>query len=131
MTELGKVEDEIFKSRRQDELSNRERRKRQKVGGGGRYSWDAPTSGVLAPTPIGAKRRMNSATAQDVHDARRQRQPNVKWVEQCLQNQEAAVSLRAMLKSSSVGSKRRRSDDTDSDGVVSKRRRKGMLNLLM
>nr|CDS34421.2 5' 3' exoribonuclease 2 [Hymenolepis microstoma] len=130
MTELGKVEDEIFKSRRQDDLSGRERRKRQKVGG--RQSWNAPTSGVLAPSPIGGSgevRRMNSVSAADIHEARRQRQPNVKWVEQCLENQEAAVSLRAMLKSSVSGSKRKKSEgDSDSaEGPLPKKRRKGIL----
>ncbi|EUB59297.1 5'-3' exoribonuclease 2 [Echinococcus granulosus] len=100
MTELGKVEDEIFKSRREEELALRERRKRQKLGDGGRHYWDAPLSGILTPAPIGEKPRFGSVNAKEMHDARRHRQPNVKWVEQCLQNQEAAVSLRAMLKSS-------------------------------
>ncbi|VDL60793.1 unnamed protein product [Hymenolepis diminuta] len=131
MTELGKVEDEIFRSRRQDDLAGRERRKRQKLGS--RHSWNAPTSGVLAPSPIGGDgsetRRMNSVSAADIHEARRQRQPNVRWVEQCLENQEAAVSLRAMLKSSGTGSKRKRSEGNSdsSESPVPKKVRRGIL----
>ncbi len=129
MTELGKAEDEIFKSRRDDELNFRERRKRQNASGN-RRSWAAPTSGVLAPSRIGERPKPGSVTAQDVRDGRRQ--PNSNWVEQCLQNQEAAVSLRAMLKTSTeTGNKRRldgaQAEDEVSGPSASKQRKKGRL----
>lgn len=134
MTELGKVEDRIFKSRREEELALRERRKRQKLGDGGRHSWDAPSSGILAPAPIGEKPLFGSVNASEMHAARRHRQPSVKWVEQCLQNQEAAVSLRAMLKSSTSPTPSRKhkspfsNDREDGSGpTLSKRPRKGLL----
>uniref|UniRef100_A0A5K3FBU1 5'-3' exoribonuclease n=1 Tax=Mesocestoides corti TaxID=53468 RepID=A0A5K3FBU1_MESCO len=116
LTELGKVEDEIFKSRRSEELAFRERRKRHN-GVSGRQSFSSPSSGILAPTPIGNKPRPGdcSIAAKALRDERRQ--PNVNWVEQCLQNQEAAVSLRAMLKSSTnsnLGKRKLLTDDADS-----------------
>ncbi|VDM33595.1 unnamed protein product [Hydatigera taeniaeformis] len=136
MTELGKVEDAIFKSRREEELALRDRRKRQRLGDSGRHSWDAPSSGILAPAPIVEKPRFGSVNANEVHDARRHRQPNVKWVEQCLQNQEAAVSLRAMLKSSTSPTPSRKlktpptNEGEDEDGggpSLLKRQRRGLL----
>lgn len=134
MTELGRVEDDIFKSRRQDELSFRDRQKRQKFGRnswhGGRGSYTAPSSGLLAPTPVSRRGSggpaMAPVTARDVREAR---QPSVSWIQAGLENQEAAVALRCMLKSSTSGAgKRKQAEDTEDDSnIPTKKKRKGLL----
>ncbi|KAL7059071.1 hypothetical protein AAHC03_012899 [Spirometra sp. Aus1] len=133
LIELGKAEDEIFKSRRENELSFRDRKRRQNERGYGRggqrpqrASWTPPSGGLLAPVAVGNQggvaRRFSggpyrsddqhSVTAQDVRNCRRGNM-NVNMVERQLENMEAATLLKAMLKStdSGAGSKRKSSSD--------------------
>ncbi|VDL98541.1 unnamed protein product [Schistocephalus solidus] len=135
LTELGKVEDEIFKSRRESELSFRDRKRRQNGRGYGRpgsgerpqrASWTPPSSGLLAPVAIanqgGVARRnsggpyrsseQHSVSAQDVRNCRRGNM-NVNMVERQLENMEAATLLKAMLKSTDIGAGSKRKSSSD------------------
>ncbi|THD26641.1 5'-3' exoribonuclease 2 [Fasciola hepatica] len=129
MHELGKMEDEIFKSRRRSELNFR-RRNRDRNGSQGPHSspspqrmgqrpqWNAPVpqSGLLAPVPIGGRYgvahpqgryRGPSVTANEVHQARQfhNSSQNVDWVDRNLNNLEAATAMKAMLKPRRSGEK--------------------------
>ncbi|VDP82475.1 unnamed protein product [Echinostoma caproni] len=143
MQELGKMEDDIFKNRRQSELNFR-RRKRDHSGSRGPYSspspqrggqrpqWNnapAPQSGLLAPVPLGGRYgvahpqgryRGASVTADQVHQARQfhNSSHNVDWVDRNLNNLEAATAMKAMLKPRRSGEKsspKGPDDDTEVD----------------
>lgn len=126
MHELGKMEDDIFKNRRQSELNFR-RRNRERNGShsnpspqrmGQRPHWNAPVpqSGLLAPMPVGGpygvahpqgRYRGPSVTAAEVHQARQFHHScqNVDWVDRNLNNLEAATAMKAMLKPRRSGEK--------------------------
>ncbi|CAL8102973.1 unnamed protein product [Calicophoron daubneyi] len=141
MKDLGKMEDEIFKKRRQSELSFR-KRKRNNVGygtgpnpqrPGDRPQWNnqprAPASGLLQPVPLGGRYGVAhpqgryqgpSVSAEQMHQARQfhSKTPStVDWVDQNLNNLEAATAMRAMLhprRSGEKGDPRER-DEVDNE----------------
>lgn len=125
MVDLGRMEDEIFKNRRDSELKFRERRKRQnnyaqpqRPGRNPNFEMYAPAkSGFMEPLALSGRESVthprgrysgSNVTAAEVHNARRNSNENVKWVDQNLNNLEAATALRVLLKD-----RRRPSDSAD------------------
>ncbi|VEL17281.1 unnamed protein product [Protopolystoma xenopodis] len=99
MISLGHMEDEIFKKRRSDELFFR-KKKRENALSGAQRSWHKHTiepasSGFMKPIAASNK-PFGSVSASEVHQLRRHH--DVNWVEQNLNNLEAATAMKAMLK---------------------------------
>ncbi|KAF7256865.1 hypothetical protein EG68_05958 [Paragonimus skrjabini miyazakii] len=128
LIELGKMEDEIFKNRRQSELNFR-KRKRDNASRDARQNpqrpghaptWTAaPQSGLLQPVALDGRYgvahpqgryRSPSVSAAQMHQARQFRtnggsRTNVDWVDQNLNNLEAATAMKAMLRPRRSGEK--------------------------
>ncbi|GAA52094.1 5'-3' exoribonuclease 2 [Clonorchis sinensis] len=126
MVELGKMEDEIFKNRRQSELNFRKRKRDNQSRDsspspqrmGQRPSWNtAPRGGILEPVPLGGRYgvahpqgryRGPSVSAAEIHQARQYHSNgshNVDWVDRNLNNLEAATAMKAMLRPRRPGEK--------------------------
>ncbi|TGZ60609.1 hypothetical protein CRM22_008424 [Opisthorchis felineus] len=126
MVELGKMEDEIFKNRRQSELNFRKRKRDNQSRDsspspqrmGQRPSWNtAPRGGILEPVPLGGRYgvahpqgryRGPSVSAAAIHQARQYHSNgshNVDWVDRNLNNLEAATAMKAMLRPRHPGEK--------------------------
>ncbi|CAH8632390.1 unnamed protein product [Dicrocoelium dendriticum] len=126
LVELGKMEDEIFKSRRKSEVNFRKRKRssssREPSQSPQRMDrqaqWHAaPDSGILKPvalrSPYGVAHPQGrfqgaNVTAGQMHQARQFRMhspSNVDWVDRNLNNLEAATAMKAMLKPRRSGEK--------------------------
>lgn len=94
LAQLGRAEDEIFKKRQQDELSFRQRmrNKNRRFGGGGGSRPAFLPQGQFAPRPVG--REFNNPSITNAHQEILQGRRNQ------VQNTQAAIELRAMLRSS-------------------------------
>ncbi|XP_060564617.1 5'-3' exoribonuclease 2-like isoform X3 [Ruditapes philippinarum] len=122
MQELGEVEDEIFKKRRDDEMNFR-RRNKEKRRRNRRFD-DKPRyipGGMLAPQPLGRGRPGVGAPSGNVRqEAYQQRMQNFSTSssDRDLANLDAAQALKAMMNSDNNerGEKRKRENmDSDSD----------------
>lgn len=121
MQELGEVEDEIFKKRRDDELNFRERNKQKRRRN--RRLDDKPRyipGGMLTPQALGRGRPgLGSAPSNVRQEAYQQRMQNFSTsaTDRNLSNLDAAQALKAMMTSpeDSRGEKRKRGEVEDSD----------------
>lgn len=112
MSDLGEVEDEIFKKRRQTDLEFRRRDKEKKKRmrrNDGRPAW--MPGGQFAPQPLGRGRGNSnfspvSNVRQEARDMRNQNTPD-------RANADAASALRSMMKTDDRGQKRQAEDEDD------------------
>jgi len=119
MTAIGRMEDEIFRKRRQNDVNYRERQKSIKR----RQNNDRPAfipDGILAPTPLGG-------AYKDSNRFSNVRQAAAEMRSRDLKNMDAAASLVAMLRkkpskdaksvssSSSASSNKRKHEEVDDD----------------
>lgn len=102
LIDLSKMEDEVFKKRRDSELQFRERKHRNSS-----RMYQAPNSGLLAPTLLSGRdasspfRQVSpSVSAEQVKCARRlyDTSRTVNWHDQNLNNLEASIALKAVLR---------------------------------
>ncbi|CAH8643852.1 unnamed protein product [Schistosoma intercalatum] len=124
MVDLGKMEDEIFKNRRESELQFRNRKRQHSSGNGydknqrgfapqrlgHRPSFEVSQSGFMEPIPLRGRHGIahpkghytNQVVSADELLAARcyqgRCQESVNWVDRNLNNLEAATALKAMLK---------------------------------
>lgn len=124
MVDLGKMEDEIFKNRRESELQFRNRKRQHSSGNGydknqrgfapqrlgHRPSFEVSQSGFMEPIPLRGRHGIahpkghytnQVVSADELLAARRYQgryQESVNWVDRNLNNLEAATALKAMLK---------------------------------